>query len=778
MPTILPPEDGFEFRRTRLEWCRPEILQLTLDDPTSSANVMTAELQTELERRLEQMAVLPDPIRGLLVTTAKPKIFIAGADIKYIAQTADFSRQQVIEFCQRGLRLYQRFAELPFPSVALIQGACLGGGLEFALALDWRIAADDPATLIGLPEVHLGLIPGWAATVRVPRISCVETAMRRIATGTNFSATEALRIRLVDRLVPANELMAAGLERLADPSPWVAARRQQMLAPAVRLREREWSQELPGAAAEPTPSKEHADAGSARPLAEGLESSCEDAAGGLSESDLSALASEIQAEVLRDCPALHPTAPRLVLEVIARSARLDFFAACDVESQAMAEVYTSATGQGLVHAFLLNDRAKKSPGLVRPSDPLPEIQRVGIVGLGLMGQSVAELLARGPWELVLYDRDPNLGPQLLERMPLDRCRVAGDWTELGACDVVLENVFEQKQVKRDVLRELERVVSPQACLLTNTSVIPIAELAIGLQYPERFCGLHFFNPIKETKLAEIATHATTSLTAPWIAASLAKQAKKMVMVVGDGPGLVVNRLLMALLNEAQRLLAEGYRIDEIDRAATDFGWRLGPFQIMDVIGLRTVLDAGAQIAPHLPNVLDAPPFVVPLLKAGRAGKSAGVGFYRYNETGKPEWDDAVPPLLQAYVRGSGSKTDGTDTPNRRSADGRDESRAFSSPDASGLAAAGAFSEPLAERLVAAVIVQAAQVLARGQVSGAADLDLCCLLALGFPPHRGGPLYWADHYPLGRLLESIEDSKIRQDLTAQYGAEFRFYGKAK
>lgn len=758
MQPILPPANGFEFRVTRLQWCRPEVLELVLDDPRSSANVMTAELQTELEQRLDQMDGLSAPIRGLLVSTAKPRIFIAGADIKYIAQTGDFSRQQVIEFCERGLRLYQRFAELPFPTVALIQGACLGGGLEFALALDWRIAAAESTTLIGLPEVHLGLIPGWAATVRVPRISCVETAMRRIALGTNFSAEEALRIRLVDRLVPVDELHAAGLEQLADPAPWVATRRQQMVAPAARLRESELDLGLDAV-------PQGLDGGTNG--LEGLPHAVEEAEGadrlqaGWRESDLHAMAASIEAEIRRDHPALHPTAPRLVLDVITRSANLDFFAACAVESQAMAEVYTSATGQALVQAFLLNDRAKKSPGLGAAPEPRPEIQRVGIVGLGLMGRSVAELLARGPWELVLYDRDPSLGPALQQRLPTDRCHVASTWSDLRQCDVVLENVFEQRQVKREVLGQLEQVISPQAHLLTNTSVIPIAELTQGLRSPERFCGLHFFNPIKETRLAEIAVHPATAPATSWVAATLAKQAKKMVIVVGDGPGLVVNRLLMALLNEAQRLLAEGYGIEEIDRAATDFGWRLGPFQIMDVIGLRTVLDAGTQIAPYLPDVLDAPPFVVPLIKAGRLGRQTGAGFYRYAEAGKAESDAAVKALLQAYVRPKTARStlDLARTPGEAT-DSRQQE--------------GQSSEMVALRLVAAMVVQAVHILNRGQVRDAADVDLCGLLALGFPPHRGGLLYWADHYPLGRLLEAVEDEKLRQQLVQVCPIGSQFY----
>jgi 3-hydroxyacyl-CoA dehydrogenase len=455
------------------------------------------------------------------------------------------------------------------------------------------------------------------------------------------------------------------------------------------------------------------------------------------------LAVDVLAEVLRANPRLHPRAPKLVIDLIAQSAGDDFWTACDRESAAMAEVYTSPVGQSLVHAFLLQDRAKKSPGLAAAPQPAPRLERIGIVGLGVMGKSIAQLMVHSPWSFVLYDQDPAVRQEVAGQIPGDRYTVVESWEGLRTCDAVIENVYEQLDCKRNVLRCLEQVVAPQTCLLSNTSVIPLADLAVELQHPERFCGLHFFNPIRETQLAEIATHPKSAATAVWIAAQLAKQLKKMVIVVGDGPGLVVNRLLMAVLNEAQRLLAVGYSIEQIDRAAADFGWRLGPFRIMDVIGLKTTLDAGTQIAKHLPGAVTAPPFLIPLIKAGRWGQQQGRGFYRYAADSEPWVDDEVMPLLDAYLRSS---------PN----------------------AAVGQSAALAHRLVAAMLVQAVAILERGQVRDAAEIDLCCLLALGFPPHKGGPLYWADHYPLGRLLEEILDPELAAGLRVACPAGHRFY----
>lgn len=725
MSPFPPPADGFEFQVTRMEWLDGGVASLVLDDPSSSANVTNESLQNELERRLQQLRSVAANCSGLLVSTGKPKIFIAGADIKYIAKTADFTRDQVIEFCQRGLRLYQGFAELPFPSIALIQGACLGGGLEFAMALDWRIAADAPSTLLGLPEVHLGLIPGWAATARVPRLCSVETAMRRIGGGTNFSATEALRIGLVDQLVSPNELFNAGLAKLATDRSWFQSRRQAMLGPARRLRESdlqqspESSQELPA----------------------------------FTDEEVARLAEEVLAEVQANDPLLHPLAPRLVIDLVARSACESFIDACALESQTMAEVYTSPTGQALVHAFLLNDRAKKSPGVGAAPSPLPKLEKIGIVGLGVMGRSIARLYAKSPGKFLLFDKDPAVRQEVAGTLATNQFEVVESLAELHDCDAILENVFEQKEVKQQVLKELEAVVRPDTRMLTNTSVIPITELAAALSKPDRFCGLHFFNPIDQTKLAEIATHAGTDSTTVWIAAQLGKQLKKMVLVVGDGPGLVVNRLLMALLNEAQRLLGEGYGIQEIDRAARGFGWRLGPFEILDVIGLRTTLDAGGQIARHLASALSAPPFLVLMIKAGRLGRHHGAGFYRYSADGTAEPDEHVDRLIAAYIR-----------PTKEA---RPERRRTPAEQA-------ALDETLAHRLLASMLIQATAILQNGQVRDAAEIDLSCLLALGFPPFRGGPLYWADHFPLGRFVEQLPDGQLAAQLAEATTNGQRYY----
>lgn len=684
----MPASREIEFQITSLTTVSDNVALLTLDDPQSSANVMNASLQRELYARLEQLQDPNNGYRGLLVATGKSRIFIAGADIRHIAATGHYSHDQVIEFCEYGQRLYQAYSGLPFPTIALIQGACLGGGLEFALALDGRIAVQERSTLIGLPEVHLGLVPGWAATARVPRLCSIEAAMRRIGAGENFSADSALEIGVVDQLVSGEQLLETGIEKIRQLNQSnFGERRRQLQGPATRLGQDEGEEDFPSQAA------------------------------------VDALAETVLDSIRSAHPDLHMHAVQTVIDLIRRSALEDLATAEQLESEAMATVYTSETGQGLVNAFLLNDRAKRSPGRPPAPDPLPEIQTVGIVGLGIMGQSIAELLKTSNWNLRLYDRDSQRRLEVASHFSdVPNVQVVEAMAELAGVDVVLENVFEQSDIKRQVLSELESVVGPNTSLLTNTSVIPIQQLADGLATSQRFGGLHFFNPIRETRLAEIARHEVMSVETQWKAHLVARQAGKMSLFVGDGPGLVVNRLLMAFLNEGQHLLAEGYSIPEIDAAAQEFGWRLGPFQIMDVIGLSTAFDAGRQISRQLPQAVDAPPFLLPLIKAGRTGVAGGVGFYRYDQ-GNRHLDPETMGLLDHYIR---------PTSNERCT-----------------------AKQMAVRMNGAMVGQAAELLARQQVEKACDIDLCTVLALGFPAYRGGLLFWADHFPVARLAEILQ-----------------------
>lgn len=682
------PFDNSAFQVTQLGFCCPNIAHLVLDDPASRANVMTTVLQDELDRRCDQLLAAKDQINGLIVSTAKDRIFIAGADIKLIATTGHYTKEQVLEFCSRGQKLYNRYAELPFPSIGLIHGACVGGGLEFAMGLDYRIASDDRSTIIGLPEVHLGLVPGWAATARVPRLCSVETALERIVTGVNIPAAEAAKCGLVDQVVPPESLQETALKHFQDkPAGWQLERRTLLKGKPTRLT-----------------------------LTDAPTSS-------IDKNEARKIADQILEDLAKNQPDLNMTAPNLVADLILDGIDVDLQQASNLEAEAMAKVYTSFTGQALVNTFLLGDRSRRSPGLPKKPADLREIKKVGILGLGLMGQSIAQLLSKSPWEIVLFDVKEEAQENAKTTFTDQKYSVAGSIDGLRECDVIIENVFERLELKQQVFADLEEAVSQDTVLLTNTSVIPVQQIGSKLKDASRFCGLHFFNPIKLTKLAEIARHSDSTDHTLWTAHQIAKALRKATIVVGDGPGLVVNRLLMALLNEAQALLADGWTIEEIDQAATDFGWRLGPFEILDVIGTQTAFDAGAQLTSLLPEAINAPPFLVPMVKSDRAGKSAGLGFYKYDENGKKVNDPTVYQALDAYRKKTTKEDD-------------------LSP------------EQAAGQMAFAMVRQASEILKSGQIGSARDLDLCTVLALGFPADKGGLLFWADHCQAGDFSQIV------------------------
>lgn len=689
--------DNSSYQVTRLEFAQPGLAHLILDDPSSRANVMTTTLQDELDGRCSQLLETKDHIQALIVSTAKDKIFIAGADIKLIATTGHYTQEQVLAFCARGQKLYNRYANLPFPTIGLIHGACVGGGLEFAMGLDYRIASDDRSTIIGLPEVHLGLVPGWAATARVPRLCSVQTALERIVTGVNVSSQEALDCGLVDAVAPADQLMDTARKHLEESeNEWHLPRRQELQGKPTRLR----------------PDSQKVDQ--------------------VSKLESQQIADQVLSDLAKSQPDLNLTAPNLVAQLVIDGLDVDLEQASKLEAEAMAKVYTSFTGQALVNNFLLGDRSRRSPGLPKKPADQKEIKTLGIVGLGLMGKSIAELLKKSPWDIVLYDCDQSRRKEAAKELTDPKYQVVDSMDKLADCDAVLENVFERPDLKQDLFDQLQKIVRPDAVLMTNTSVIPVQNIGSKLEDAPRFCGLHFFNPIQRTKLAEIARHPDTSDQTLWAAHQIAKTIRKATIVVGDGPGLVVNRLLMALLNEAQSLLADGWTLDQIDSAAKDFGWRLGPFEILDVIGTQTAFDAGAQLSSLLPQAISAPPFLVPMVKAGRPGKSGGLGFYKYDQEGNKQDDPSVYQSLDAYRK----KTQ------------RDENLT---------------PEQAAGQMAFAMVRQASEILKSGQVQSARDLDLCTVLALGFPADKGGLLFWADHCQAGDLCKILHPrDKDRSD----------------
>ncbi len=659
----------------KLERDADDIAWLTLDRPGSSANALGAAVLDELDARLAALeSHLP---RGIVLRSGKPAGFIAGADVTEFTQVR--SEADALALIRRGQRVIARLEALPCPSVAAIHGYALGGGLELALGCHYRVGVDDPRLSLGLPEVQLGIHPGFGGTVRAVRTLGVRAAMQLMLTGKPVRAAEARALGLVDRLVPAGGLAAAAREL---------------------IRER--------------PARRRA------PLADRL----------LALPPMRALLGRVlRRQVAARARPEHYPAPYAIVDLWVRHGAHGA-GAYAAEAGSIAQLIRGETARNLVRIFLLQERLK---GLAARGGP--EIRRVHVIGAGVMGGDIAAWCALRGLEVTLQDRELKFVTPALERARKlfdRRIRDAGERAaaagrlraDVGGdavpqADVVIEAIFENLEAKRALYAAVEPRLKPGAVLATNTSSLPLEELAAQLADPARMIGLHFFNPVAQMPLLEIVQGRSSG--APALAAGLAfaRRIDKLPLPCRSAPGFLVNRVLFPYLHEALHAAGEGVPLAHIDRAAVEFGMPLGPIELADVVGLDVVLHVGEIITRELGR--EVPPFVQALserVAAGRLGRKSGEGFYVWQQ-GKPR----RPP------------------------------------------AAGAPPADLADRLLLPLVNESVACL-REQVVGEADfIDAGVIFGTGFAPFRGGPLAYARCRGAAAVRERL------QQLASQYGARF-------
>lgn len=584
------------------------IALMTLDMPGSGANILNQNLFAELDQAMAQLSDRED-LDGLILYSAKPTIFIAGADLKAISATLDWPDNEIVKFCEDGRAVMARFSRCPFVTVAAIHGACVGGGLELPLWCDCRIASDDRRTILGLPEVKLGLVPGWAGTARLPRIAGFEVAADLVTSGRLVSATEAKQMGFVDAVVARDDLLSAATEmiRRVKNSESFVQNRRTIMGPVADL------DELPE---------------QVRRFGEKIVANKE----------------------------VFPFAPTVVLEHLARTAPVSQQDAWKSESLAMAQVYGSPANRGLLNHFFLVDRNKKQPGLVDLSlEPQP-VTSLGIVGAGLMGRSIAENCLKRGISVVLLDAVTELAQQVAADLTSENSRgtitATNDYAQLAATDMIIESVVETFDVKKSVLQKIEAVISQEKLIATNTSAIPIAKLAATLERPRRFCGVHFCHP-ELMSLVEVVCGPQSSEQTIATAVGFVRGLRKMPVAMNDGAGFVVNRLLGAMLDQSFRLLMQGIPVEQIDAAMRDFGFLGGPFEIVDVIGADTCMYAGRTMWESGLQCVTLSPILPRMVKLGRLGRKTGVGFYRYPDPrGDAQQDNGLPELVASYVDAS------------------------------------------------------------------------------------------------------------------------------
>ena len=679
----------------RLSFPVPDIALLTLDDPHKGANVLSRHVMDELSAQLDALEKRTD-LAGLIIRSGKPGSFIAGADLYEFAAEFDMPKAEVAAMCNRGRKLFQRLSKFPFVTVAAIDGICVGGGAELAIWCDRRVMADDAKTLYGFPEVKIGLFPGWGGTARASRIIGLGNAVELISGSENIDGRAAYKMGLASDVVPANRIQEAAV-RL------VRAEQQSK----SYLQDRKWWSE----------------------------------AVDIGETELGFLGATAYGLIQQQTKGQYP-APLAALEVMLGAATSEIDAACTAEAEGMAALFGSPVNRALVNVFFLSDRNKKDKGVERPNVATRPIKSVAVLGSGIMGQGIAAANLKRDLPVTMTDAVPkalSVGVQkILEEVSYNRQTKGPDPqravkyasllnatitdAEVAACDLVIEAVVENPDVKRQVFARLEPLMREDAILASNTSTIPITRLAEQLKRPAQFCGIHFFNPVRKMPLVEIIRGRQTSDETIATAVAYAKGIGKSPIVVNDGPGFLVNRLLLPYMNESIELLLDGVEISAIDKAARNFGMPMGPIALFDVVGLDTAFYAGRVMYDAFPERIMVSPVVPVLIKAGRLGQKSGAGFFKYaqgKDRGEP--DPALAPLLGPMIRGKEKLSE----------------------------------EQITARLFLPMLLEATRVLTDKIVRDPRDVDLGLIFGLGFPPFKGGLLFWADSVGAAKILEMLK-----------------------
>jgi 3-hydroxyacyl-CoA dehydrogenase/enoyl-CoA hydratase/3-hydroxybutyryl-CoA epimerase/3-hydroxyacyl-CoA dehydrogenase/enoyl-CoA hydratase/3-hydroxybutyryl-CoA epimerase/enoyl-CoA isomerase len=681
---------------TALRWdtTPDKIAILTFDQPGARANVMSRAMLAEFEQVLAEIEARPD-LRGLVLRSGKPGTFIVGADLKELGsaeQNPDLARAMV----RQGLALIARIESLPYPTVAAVEGPCMGGGLEIALGFDERLASTHPKTELGLPETKIGLIPGWGGTQRLPRVIGPALAVEMIASGEPVSARRAVEIGLAFDAVPSERLVdeAVRLIHLAhELGDWRTRRRKKQ-----------------------------------QPV-------------GLTEEQLTYTFAVARGAVLAKTKGQLP-APLAAVEVIEKSCNKPLEEGLMIETEAFVKLVGSEISRNLIAVFFMNQRIQKDPGVADPNVKPREVQRAGVLGAGIMGSGIAGAFIRRGIPTMLLDVVPaalekgvaaiqqvlksriEIGRSTPEEMiaALSRLSTTQTMAAMSDRDIVVEAVIENEATKVQVYQELQKYLPADAVLASNTSTISITRMAKSVRNPERFAGMHFFNPVDRMPLVEVIRGEQTSAVTVATLVALAKRLGKSPIVVKDGPGFLVNRILFPYLNEALALLEEGAGPREIDQAAVAFGMPMGPITLNDVVGLDTSLYAGRVVNTAFADRAVSTRILDELVQAGRLGQKSGAGFYSYAKDPKKGADDPAFTAILERVR-TGRRT--------------------------------IAQEEITDRLFLPMLLEATRCLAEGIVREPADVDMGLILGIGFPAWRGGILRWTDAQGLDRVLARLK-----------------------
>ncbi len=641
---------------------------LTFDRPESGANIFDAATMSELSEHVDVIEG-DQLLRGLIITSAKKAIFIAGADLKTLLKQAQTG--ELGAFITEGQRVFNRIAALKIPSVAAIHGACAGGGYEVTLASDWRVASDDPATRIGLPETTLGLIPAWGGSTRLPRLIGEDNAAEVILKGKLYSASEALKIGLVDEVVTR--------EKLLDAARRLIGKGKRPPAKISRSKGKT-----------PVPS----DPKSARARALGIITT-----GGANAID----------ESLK------------------------------LELDAIVDLGKTESTQNLIRNFFLAEKYKKGTSKAQ----FQKVAHAAVIGAGVMGSGIAQWLSARGVTVILRDVNRELldrglaniektyadavkrGLVAEEKAKQGRARIVASTAPMELRDVkfVIEAASEKIDIKKEIFRELSMQAGPKTIIATNTSALPVSELADCTVSPDRVIGLHFFNPVSRMKLVEVVVAKETSDETKEHALAFVRQIGKLPIVVRDAPGFLVNRVLFPYLLDAAELFESGVELERIDEKLLKWGMPMGPLRLIDEIGIDVTLDIAATLEKAYGRRDRAPEILQRMRESKLLGRKSGAGFYKY------EGKQQSPNESLVQWKRAGSARNDVD---------------------------------LANRLIFLMVNEAARCIEEKVVEAPEDADYGMILGTGFAPHRGGPLRFAEHFGLKKIVDEMNRLAQRDD----------------
>jgi len=682
-------------RHIHLSPAEDGIVVLTLNNADESMNVVSDEWLDEMSVAIAE--VKDDAAATGLIITSSKKAFMAGADLKLLVDSyGKLSRKEAYHFSQKASAMHRALETMGKPVIAALNGLCLGGGFELALACHGRVLVDDPKAVVGLPEVNVGLLPGSGGTQRLPRIAGVQKALDLLLTGRFVRAEEALKLKIVDEVVPAERLLDAARGWLkANPDPARAWDKKGFSMPESR---------------------------------------------GMVNPESAAMFTFAAAGVAGKA-GYHLPAPTAILSCVFEGVQLPFDRALSVESKYFAMLLTDPVARNIIRTTFISKQAAEK-GARRPADiPQSKVGRLGVLGAGMMGAGIALVAAQAGIEVVLIDRDQaaadkgkeyaakvlgkavtkGTSTQEFADAVLARITATLEYDGLSDADMVIEAVFEDVGIKADVTRRAEAVLPSNAILATNTSTLPITTLADASARPDQFIGLHFFSPVERMGLVEVILGKRTSPETLARGLDLISQLRKTPIVVNDARGFYTSRVFQMLINEGAAMLADGVAPARIENAAKAAGFPVGPLALLDEVTIDLPIKIVEQ-AIEQEGTSFVPPAGMPVMykmrDLGRTSRKAGGAFYNYPEGGKKRlW----PGLKDAFP----------------------------------LAADQPDQEQLKKRFLYAQAMETARCLEEGVLETPQDADLGAVYGWGFPAWTGGPISYIDTVGIETFVREAE-----------------------